>query len=104
MTSHTDIERRLITIIAKSLQIPEQTVKLDSRLMLDLEAESIDILDIRFAVEQAFGIKFDNEEIRTLLLKAAAEHNLSEKDIPQFFTVERFYEYIVLKINQKADA
>jgi acyl carrier protein len=48
------IERQLITIVAKSLQIPEKKVHLTSTLMLDLEAESIDILDIRFAIEQTF--------------------------------------------------
>ncbi|MCC7244413.1 MAG: hypothetical protein IT269_01935 [Saprospiraceae bacterium] len=100
MISKQDIERKLITIIAKSLQIPEKTVQMNSRLLIDLEAESIDILDIRFAAEQEFGIKFDTEEIRKMLLQAAQENQLSEKDIPQFFTVERFYDYIVRKIEQ----
>lgn len=97
MASPQEMERQLITIIAKSLQIPEQNVHLNSRLLIDLEAESIDILDIRFAVEQAFGIKFNTEEIRAMLLKAAADNKMTEKDIPQFFTVGRFYEYILLK-------
>lgn len=97
MNNTEQTERQLITIVAKSLQIPEITVKLDSSLMNDLGAESIDILDIKFAIEQQFGFKFDNEEIRIMLRKAAEEFNLSEKDIPALFTVRRLYDYILLK-------
>lgn len=101
MSSEILIENKLRTIVAKSLQIPEKNVLLQSKLMLDLGAESIDILDIKFAIEQEFGFKFDNEEIRTMLVKAAATYNLSEKDIPELFTVSRLYDYIAYKIEQK---
>ena len=95
------IESQLRTIVAKSLAIPEVTVKLTSRLMLDLGAESIDILDMKFAMEQTFGFKSNNDEIRQLLLKAGETYQLSEKDIPEYFTVERLYEYIIFKLEQK---
>jgi acyl carrier protein len=101
MNNTDQIQSQLITIVAKSLQIPEITVKMDSTLMNELDAESIDILDIRFAIEQQFGFKFDNEEIKTMLKKAAAEHQLAEKDIPELFTVRRLYDYIILKLEQK---
>lgn len=101
MSFETRIGEKLRTIVAKSLQIPEANVTMNSRLMIDLEAESIDILDMRFAIEQEFGLKFDNDEIRAMLVKAAADFNLTEKDIPELFTVSRLYDYVVHKIEQK---
>jgi acyl carrier protein len=95
------IERQLITIVAKSLQIPEKNVHLNSTLMLDLEAESIDILDIRFAIEQTFGFKFNQDEIRTILTKAATERAWTVKDIPKLFTVGSLYDYILFRLESK---
>jgi acyl carrier protein len=95
------IERQLITIVAKSLQIPEKNVHLTSTLMLDLEAESIDILDIRFAIEQTFGFKFNQDEIKTILTKAAEERSWTAKDIPKLFTVRSLYDYILFRLESK---
>ena len=95
------IERQLITIVAKSLQMPEKNVHLTSTLMLDLEAESIDILDIRFAIEQTFGFKFNQDEIRNLLAKAAEERAWTDKDIPKLFTVGSLYDYILFRLESK---
>lgn len=97
------IEKQLITIVAKSLQIPEKTVSLQSSLMNDLEAESIDILDIRFAIEQQFRFKFDNNEIKQILIQFAAERKLGEKDIPRLFTVASLFNYILFKLDMLKD-
>ena len=96
-----NIEKQLVTIVAKSLEIPEVTVKMSSSLMNDLDAESIDIMDIRFAIEQAFGFKFNFEEIRTLLTDVVAEQKLTDKDIPSKFTVGSLRDYIVYKLEAK---
>lgn len=96
-----EIKKPIITIIAKSLMIPEDSVLLSSRLLMDLDAESIDILDIRFGVEQAFGIKFSNEEIKENLQRIGTEENFTEKDIPALFTVESICRYVVYKLEQK---
>lgn len=95
------IKEKVRTIIAKSLMIPEDTVLLSSTLMYDLEAESIDILDIRFGIEQEFGFKFDNHEIRENLKKMADGTNFTEQDIPVLFTVESLCNYVVYKLEQK---
>jgi acyl carrier protein len=101
MFTPEQIEKQLIAIVAKSLQLPEAKVRLEATLLIDLEAESIDILDIRFAIEQAFGFKFDSDEIRRLMAEAAATHKLTERDIPAVFTVGRLYDYILLKLRIK---
>lgn len=101
MTDTTLIEAKLITIVAKSLQIPEKKVTLDARFFIELEAESIDILDIRFAIEQEFGFKFDSNEVKGLLKRIATEHNVTEKDIPALFTVRSIFDYVIYKLEQK---
>jgi acyl carrier protein len=101
MISHDHIQQQLITIVAKSLEIPERNVQLTSSLVNDLDAESIDIMDIRFSIEQQFGFKFNFEEIRMLAEKVAAEHKLNEKDMPAKFTVGSLYDYIIYKLTEK---
>ncbi len=91
------IQKDLISIVAKSLEIPEITVHLTSSLINDLEAESIDIMDIRFAIEQKFGFKFNLEEIRAL----GTAQKIQEKDIPALFTVGSLFDYIVYKLTPK---
>ena len=50
-------------IVAESLYIEKETIQLNSNLMLDLGAESIDFLDIIFRLEKTFSIKIPRGEI-----------------------------------------
>lgn len=43
--------------VAETLSIDKETIKPDSSLINDLEAESLDFLDINYRIEQTFGIK-----------------------------------------------
>ena len=61
--SRTDIEARVLSIVADALDRPAAAVTLDSSLVDDLGAESIDFLDIVFRLESAFGLKIPEEEI-----------------------------------------
>ncbi len=101
MESRTDLTSEVIAIVAKSLLLRPEMVHEGSRFFLDLEAESIDILDIRFAIESRFGFKFQNDEIRELLQTIAAEQDVTEKDIPELFTVGRLVDFVWLKISGK---
>ena len=61
--SRTEIEARVLSIVADALDRPAADVTLDSSLVDDLGAESIDFLDIVFRLESAFGLKIPEEEI-----------------------------------------
>ena len=50
-------------IIADALARDPAEVRLDSRLIADLGAESIDFLDIVFRLEQAFGVRIPRGQI-----------------------------------------
>ena len=55
--SRTEIEARVLSIVSDALDRPAESVTLDSSLVDDLGAESIDFL------ESAFGLKIPEEEI-----------------------------------------
>ena len=49
--------------IAKALQVDAETIEIDSKLISDLGAESIDFLDIVFRLEKDFAIKIPRDDL-----------------------------------------
>ena len=49
-------------IIAETCDIPREEIKPESHAINDLEIDSLDFLDIAFAIDKAFGIKLPLEE------------------------------------------
>ena len=49
--------------IANALQVDTETIKIDSKLIGDLGAESIDFLDIVFRLEKDFAIKIPRDDL-----------------------------------------
>ncbi len=122
-----DIFKRVKTQLVDALGVDEDDVKITSRLQADLNAESIDFLDIVFRLEREFGLKIDRNElfpesifqgdpnfIQNGMLTAAGLNELREKmpyaDITKFaanpkfenigdlFTVELITKYIQSKL------
>lgn len=50
-------------ILVEALRVPPARITPAARLFADLGAESIDLLDIRFRMEQAFGLKIESDAI-----------------------------------------
>ncbi len=125
-----EIFPRVKTQLVDALGADEDDVKLTSRLQADLNAESIDFLDIVFRLEREFGLKIDRNElfpesifqgdpklIQNGVLTADGLNELRTKmpyaDIAKFeknpkfeligdlFTVELITKYIQSKLNQK---
>ena len=61
--SRTEIEEKVVAIVAEALDHEPATVTLNASLVDDLGAESIDFLDIAFRVEAAFSIEIPDDEI-----------------------------------------
>ena len=57
---------RVRTLVAESLAIPESDVHLESRLITDLGADSLDFVDLMFAIEKAFGITLRDADLTFL--------------------------------------
>ena len=58
-----EIIKTVSSIIAQALKVDESKVRLESSLIKDLGAESIDFLDIVFRLEKAFKIKIPKGEL-----------------------------------------
>ena len=49
-------------IIAETCDIPRDTIKLESHAINDLGIDSLDFLDVAFAIDKTFGIKMPIEQ------------------------------------------
>lgn len=58
-----ELFKNVRTIISQALKVDESKVQLESSLIKDLGAESIDFLDIVFRLEKAFKIKIPKGEL-----------------------------------------
>ena len=58
-----DIFEKIKDCIAKALQINAGDIQVDSKLIADLGAESIDFLDIVFRLEKTFQIKIPRDDL-----------------------------------------
>ena len=61
MNEH-EIFERLVPLIREVTGVPEDQIKMESGLMQDLGAESVDLLDFSFLIEEAFGITIEADE------------------------------------------
>jgi acyl carrier protein len=68
-------EEAVRTIVAEALARDPASVRLESRLMDDLGAESLDFLDIVFKLERRFGIQITRGE-----MEGAARGDMSEEE------------------------
>jgi len=53
---------KLAEIIAETCDIPRENIMPESHAINDLEIDSLDFLDIAFAIDKAFGIKLPLEQ------------------------------------------
>jgi acyl carrier protein len=77
--SDTDIFTGIVAIVASALRVKPEQIVPSSRLFKDLNAESLDIVDIRFQIEHTFGFKIDQGEIYQALGRELTADELHEK-------------------------
>jgi len=63
ITSETEILDTLRAVLHEALRVPVTRIEPHARIFDDLGAESIDILDIRFRIEEAFGFHIPEGDI-----------------------------------------
>jgi acyl carrier protein len=68
-------------IISETCDIPRETIKPESHAIDDLGIDSLDFLDIAFAIDKAFGIKMPLE-------KWTQEVNEGKATTAQYFVLE----------------
>jgi acyl carrier protein len=65
-TRYDEIFPTLRTMIAESLAVDQSAIALESRLIDDLGADSLDFVDLIFAIENAFGVKLREADLKFL--------------------------------------
>lgn len=53
-------------ILAKQLNISKDTIKPESRLLEDLNADSLDFVELLMTMEDEFGVSISDEDAKTL--------------------------------------
>jgi acyl carrier protein len=87
---------KIQTIIKDAMRIEEKKIIPKARLFTDLGAESLDILDIRFRMQELFGIQISDGDVIRRLGK-----NLSIAQIEEKLTVGSLVEYVKQRLADK---
>ncbi|MGP4115088.1 phosphopantetheine-binding protein [Streptomyces sp. 4N509B] len=66
-----EIFSRLRVQMAKNLEVDEADIHLESRLVDDLDADSLDLLELILALKGEFGIAVNDGEVKQLLTELA---------------------------------
>ena len=66
MPPEDDVFPRIRALIADSLAVDESTITPQSRLIDELGADSLDFVDLTFAIEKAFGVRLRESELNFL--------------------------------------
>ncbi|PWY56867.1 acyl carrier protein [Legionella qingyii] len=129
-----DVYPKVREIVADVLVIDAEDVSLNSRLIADLGAESIDFLDLVFQLEKEFKIKIPRGQLeknargdlaedefekggviteqglqvlQNYLSEVPADQfkpNMKVNEIPLLFTIETFCKLVVAAINEQQTA
>ena len=79
--------------LAVVLSLPPEAIAPESRILQDLNAESLDLLDLCFRLEDVFRIKVGQED----LARAFAE-GVTPEEFGERFTVEALSRYVLAKV------
>jgi acyl carrier protein len=94
--SDEQILGKIQEIVHDAMRIDSGKIIPEARLFTDLGAESLDILDIRFRIQEMFGFEIsDGEVIRRL------GENLTTEEIEEKLTVKSLLDYVKQRLLEK---
>ena len=96
--SEEEVFARLSVILQEALRIDPTRITLQAKVFDDLGAESLDLLDIRFRVNEAFQVKTSDED----LIRSLGE-GLSTAEIQEKLTVQSLVLYIKNCLREKSE-
>lgn len=94
--SKEELTKKLISILSGALRISPEKISTESKLVKDLNAESLDLLDIRFSIEQEFGFSISEHEFAEKIGKGLSSAEFLEK-----FTVSSLIDFTEGKLKTK---
>lgn len=91
----TEIEKKIRETVVEVLGVDESDVNLESNLVDDLAAESIDFVDITYNMEQAFGLKINPGDIFPAFLREVTVFGTDGSVTPEVLArLEKEYSHI----------
>ena len=88
MIDHAAISSQVIEIVAHALDRSPEDVHPSSRIWSDLGAESLDMLDIAFSLESAFGIRLPHTDLLGRASDYFGEENIIQDGVLSEFALE----------------
>jgi acyl carrier protein len=80
----------LAHIVADALRVDSATITPETNLIIDLNAESIDLVDIRFRIEEAYGFQIEQRAFVT-----AVAGDMPVGEIVNLMTMRRLVEFVI---------
>ena len=91
----TDVLEMVQAVLHEALEIPRESIVPSALIIDELGAESIDVLDIRFRIESAFGIPVSDRDLETAF---GAIRSLDE--FRSAFTVGGLCDYVARRLEE----
>ncbi len=89
-----EIYQAVRSSVAESLALDPDKIRMDSRLVDQLGADSLDFLDFIFSLEKKFGIKMSREGLEQLMRADFLEDDLTDEDYLSASAIERMGEWM----------
>lgn len=74
-----DIEKKVKQVIMEQFEVGESEVKNDARFIEDLKADSIGIFELIMKLEEEFGLKIPDEDMKELTTVGKAIEYIKKK-------------------------
>jgi acyl carrier protein len=92
-----EVFANLARMVGEALRVNVATITPDTNLILDLNAESIDLVDIRFRIEEAYGFQIDQRAFIT-----AIAVDVPGADVAASLTMRRLTEFVMRRKSEAA--
>jgi len=96
--SYEEIGEKVRGTVALVLSLRPEAMTPQSRLLSDLNAESLDLLDLRFRLEEAFRIRITQAD-----LARAFGTDLSAQEFDRRFTIEALTRYVQGRLEEPGE-
>jgi acyl carrier protein len=94
--SFDEVFASVARLVGDALRVDPATITPETNLILDLNAESIDLVDIRFRIEEMFRFQID----QPAFISAIAADN--PNDVGTQLTMRRLTEFIIARTEKSA--